>query len=35
MGIVGPGYESVMIKRYTEMEEGDSFFVLLKSNDKK
>lgn len=30
MNIVSPGYESVMIKRYSEMEEDDSFFVLLR-----
>jgi SAM-dependent methyltransferase len=30
MGIVGPGFEVVATERYREIEEGDSFYVLLR-----
>lgn len=33
MKTIGSGFESAMIERYTEMEEDDSFFVLLRKID--
>jgi cyclopropane fatty-acyl-phospholipid synthase-like methyltransferase len=33
MGLIGPGFETLKIKRYDEMEEADSFYVLLRKSD--